>query len=322
VEQRAVTYASAPLAEHLQFGAHVTGLLPDMLDDPAVHSSLRELWIERGVVVFDAVPGGAASHLRLSEIFGECEVHPLRPKDAASAPELSDIRYLPEDGDIFEIDGEPRGGWLPWHSDLIYVDRINHGGILRPVHLPEHGGGDTGFIDQIAAYDSLPDALKARIDDHSVVYWLQLDVSTERFVHVPNLRMVRLRSSSARIMEQVDTFPRVVHPLVFAQPETGRKVLNLSPWFAQGIEGMETEAGDALLHRLVEHTLDPRGTYIHRWCATDMVLWDNWRMLHSATGVAPDDTRHLQRTTIKGDYALGRIELADGEISHEMRLNV
>ena len=39
-------------------------------------------------------------------------------------------------------------------------------------------------------------------------------------------------------------------------------------------------------------------------------------------GVAPDDTRHLQRTTIKGDYALGRIELADGEISHEMRLNV
>jgi hypothetical protein len=45
-------------------------------------------------------------------------------------------------------------------------------------------------------------------------------------------------------------------------------------------------------------------------------------MLHSASGVHPDDVRHLQRTTIKGDYALGRIELADGEISHEMRLNV
>jgi taurine dioxygenase len=317
-----MTYTVATLDDRLPFGARVTGLDPSMLDDATVRSSLRELWIDRGVVVFDAVPGGTATHIRLSEVFGECEVHPLRPKDAVSAPELSDIRYIPDDGDIFEIDGEPRGGWLPWHSDLIYVDTINHGGILRPVRLPEHGGGDTGFIDQIAAYASLPEVLKARIDDLSVVYWLQLDVSTERFVHVPNLRMVRLRNSSARIMEQVDTFPRVVHPLVFVQPETGRKVLNLSPWFAQGIEGMEADAGDDLLHRLVEHTLDARATYIHRWRATDMVLWDNWRMLHSASGVAPADTRHLQRTTISGDYALGRIELPDGEISREMRLNV
>ena len=317
-----MTYTATDLDDRLEFGARVTGLDPVTLDDPAVRSSLRELWIDRGVVVFDAVPGAAEVHIRLSEIFGECEVHPLRPKDAVSAPELSDIRYLPEDGDIFEIDGEPRGGWLPWHSDLVYVDTINHGGILRPVQLPEHGGGDTGFIDQIAAYAALPDELAARIEDLSVVYWLQLDVSTERFVHVPNLRMVRLRNSSARIMEQVHTFPRVVHPLVFVQPGTGRKVLNLSPWFAQGIEGMEDDEGDELLHRLVEHTLDPQRMYLHRWRPTDMVLWDNWRMLHSANGVAPEDTRHLQRTTIKGDYALGRIELADGEITHEMRLNV
>jgi taurine dioxygenase len=109
---------------------------------------------------------------------------------------------------------------------------------------------------------------------------------------------------------------------VFTQPETGRKVLNLSPWFAQGIEGMENDEGDALLHQLVEHTLDPSTMCIHRWRPTDMVLCDNWRMLHSASGVAPDDVRHLQRTTITGDYALGRIELADGEIVHEMRINV
>jgi taurine dioxygenase len=306
----------------LSFGARVSNLEPEMLDDDAVRSSLRDLWIDRGLVVFDAIPGGTETHIRLSEIFGECEVHPLRPKDAASAPELSDIRYLPDDGDIFEIDGVPRGGWLPWHSDLIYVDRINHGGILRPVRLPARGGGDTGFIDQITAYASLPDDLKTRIEELAVVYWLQLDVSTGRFVHVPNLKMRRLRNSSARIMERVDTFPRVVHPLVFTQPETGRKVLNLSPWFAQGIEGMEHDEGDDLLHRLVEHTLDSRGIYVHHWRMTDMVLWDNWRMLHSASGVEPDDTRHLQRTTIAGDYALGRVELGDGEVSHEMRINV
>jgi hypothetical protein len=35
-------------------------------------------------------------------------------------------------------------------------------------------------------------------------------------------------------------------------------------------------------------------------------------MLHFAAGVAPDDVRHLQRTTIAGDYALGRVESAQG----------
>ena len=39
-----------------------------------------------------------------------------------------------------------------------------------------------------------------------------------------------------------------------------------------------------------------------------MVLWDNWRMMHSANGVAIDDRRSMQRTTIAGDYALGRTE--------------
>jgi taurine dioxygenase len=310
------------LEEHLPFGARVHDLDPETLGDPAVRAALYDLWIDRGVIVFHGLAGGAETQIRLSEVFGECEVHPLRPKDAVGPPELSNIQYFPADGDIFEIDGEPRGGWLPWHSDLIYVDAINHGGILRPVQLPAHGGGDTGFIDQIAAYAALPADMQERIDDLHVVYWLQLNVATGRFVHVPNLECVRLRSSSARIMDNVASFPRVIHPLVFTQVETGRKVLNLSPWFAQGIEGMENDEGDALLHRLVDHVVDTSRAYLHHWTTDDMILWDNWRMLHSATGVQPDDLRHMQRTTITGDYALGRIEGATGEIHQEMRLNV
>jgi taurine dioxygenase len=36
------------------------------------------------------------------------------------------------------------------------------------------------------------------------------------------------------------------------------------------------------------------------------MLWDNWRTLHCCTGVPPEQTRVMQRTTISGDYALGR----------------
>jgi taurine dioxygenase len=37
-----------------------------------------------------------------------------------------------------------------------------------------------------------------------------------------------------------------------------------------------------------------------------MIVWDNWRVLHSARGHPFEDFRHAQRTTIAGDYALGR----------------
>jgi taurine dioxygenase len=39
-----------------------------------------------------------------------------------------------------------------------------------------------------------------------------------------------------------------------------------------------------------------------------MVIWDNWRMLHMATGCEPKYDRIMHRTTIKGDYGLGRWE--------------
>lgn len=67
------------------------------------------------------------------------------------------------------VDSAFRGSWLPWHSDLIYVDRINRGGILRPVRLPGRLGQNR-FIDKIAAYDSLPEPFKQRIEGLDVVH--------------------------------------------------------------------------------------------------------------------------------------------------------
>jgi taurine dioxygenase len=77
--------------------------------------------------------------------------------------------------------------------------------------------------------------------------------------------------------------------------------------FAQAIEGMDNEDGEALLARIVAHCEDESRAYFHDWKPGDMVLWDNWRMIHCAYGVPLDQHRTVERTTIKGDYALGRI---------------
>jgi taurine dioxygenase len=100
----------------------------------------------------------------------------------------------------------------------------------------------------------------------------------------------------------------VLHPIVFTHAELGRKALNVSPSMAIGIKGMENDEGDALLRKVIKYGVDERRAYFHTWRMDDMVLWDNWRVLHCATGGPADEVRWLERTTIAGDYGYGRME--------------
>jgi taurine dioxygenase len=303
-------FEAAPLPGQDRYGVLVSGLDPAVIAQPGVRRTLYDLWLEKGLVVFRGIAGGADTQLRLSEIYGEPEVHPMmagtdiRTEHRALAP----IEFDREDGNIYEVSGELLGGYLPWHFDGAYVDRINHGGILRPEVLPGRGG-DTGFIDQIAAYELLPDGLKVRIEGLSVIYSYQPDFTRAKFGARVN-KLVRMASLFRKGMDHPSVQQRAIHPLVYEQAETGRKVLHVSPWFADGIEGMENAEGDALLREVIDHVLRPELMYFHKWQAGDMVLWDNWRMLHCACGVPPDQTRIMRRTTIVGDYGLGRRETA------------
>lgn len=311
-------FDTQPLRDDLPFGARITGLAPSRLVDAGVRQALRDVWIEKGVLVFEGLEGEEV-HLELSRVFGTLVQHPTREARAAH-PELMTVRYKPDSGWLIDVDGDLRGTWLPWHSDLIYVDRINRGGILRPIVLPSRMG-QTGFIDKIGAYRTLPDRLKARIDGLNVIYKYDLDAARQRFGRTANASMVRISPDVASIQARLDDFPRVIHPMVYEQRETGRKVLNVSPWFAVGIQGMENAEGDRLLAEVADHIVNSREIYLHEWRLGDMVLWDNWRVLHSATGCPPDEERWMLRTTIEGDYGLGRTE-ADAAIDRNDYITV
>ncbi|WP_174273949.1 TauD/TfdA dioxygenase family protein [Sphingomonas bacterium] len=300
-------YAVEPLAKDLPFGVIVTDLDPADLADPALRRSLYDLWVDKGVIVFRGMPGEGGTQMALSRIFGSPEVHPLRdPSRTDSVPELSDIFFKPEDGDILRFaDGERKGGYLPWHFDLVYLPRINHGGILRAVTKAPHGG-ETGFLDRIAIHDALPDRLKARIDGLYVTYLYDPWMEHQRYGRAPGMTQERLAVRAEATFHRMN-LPPVAHPLVFVQPETGRRMLNFSPWYATGIEGIEQSQADTILEEITSYAQDERHAYFHRWDGDDMVLWDNWRMLHCATGVPADEARHMQRTTIHGDYGVGRI---------------
>lgn len=298
-------YKLSALPGQPNFGAVVEGFVPEMLDDESVRQALYNLWIDKGVIVFRNTDG-LDTHVRLSEVFGTNEEHPLlRGVDVPYEDKIS-IHLGEEQGSEYEIDGEVRLGWLAWHKDSIYTDTLNHGGLLWSIEVPERGG-ETGFIDQIAAYEALPEEIKERIEGLNLIYKFTRDSLESRFGERPG-RRIRLSPAQENADKHSAALSRSIHPIVFIQERTGRKVINVSPWFVDGIEGMENEEGDALLREVIAHITMPERTYFHKWVPGEMVLWDNWRMLHCATGTPLGMRRHMRRTTIFGDYALGRKE--------------
>lgn len=292
------------LSPELNFGVEVRGLGHADLRSEETVATLRDLWIQHGLIVFRDVDDEPEFQIELSRCFGALESHPVQELWVAGFPDLISLASRPESGNILEIDGKTVANWIPWHSDLAFVPKINRGGLLR-VTQATSWGGETCFSDQIDAYDRLPDDLKARIEGVEILYQLKI-LDTTRYAQRHNIRLLRASKTLEALRSRVDTdFPPVAHPAVYVQQETGRKVLNVSPLFAEGIVGMDREEGGALLDALVDH-IDACPSYQHKWGNDEMVLWDNWRMLHAVTGGPTDEVRVMRRTTIGGDYGLGR----------------
>jgi taurine dioxygenase len=302
-----MAFAVSPLSDVIGFGALVSGLDAADLASSEMATTLRQLWTDRGVLVFRGLPDDPETHVALSRVFGEPDVHPFKQLSGQGAiQELTDIFYRPDRGDIVRLaDGTRLGAWLPWHFDLVYFERINRGGVLRGIDLPDEGGS-TGFIDGVEAYDRLSSELQDEMEGRSVVYRFDGDLAGLRFGGTPGLVLERMNEGSREAMARMKGLPPVAHPLVFEHPASGRKVLHFSPWFALGIEGATSDDSRQLLDAVTQHLIQESRAYFHHWRKGDMVLCDNWRMVHCATGVSAERSRHMQRTTIRGDYGLGR----------------
>ena len=175
-----------------------------------------------------------------------------------------------------------------WHSDVTYEEVPPLGSMLYGVEVPPEGG-DTYFANMYAAYDALDAAMKARLANLRAVHRYNID------------RQRRQRGAITITEDQADKIRDVTHPVVRSHPETGRKALYVNPGFTVGIEGMAEADGAALLAALFDHMDDPAFHYRHVWRQRDLVFWDNRCVMHRATDYDPVHTRHMLRTTVKGD---------------------
>lgn len=292
------------LAPGLPFGKTVKGLRMADLADETTKAALRRIWVEDAVIKFTDGEISEDFHLALSRVFGPLEAHPAKEFLQEGKPELLKLNSADDKTEI-EVDGELGGQFQSWHKDSIYLEKVNRGGILRALQ-PTSRGGLTGFLDLAEAYDRLPERLKNRIENLRVVYLLSLQ-DDHAFTVGERIRVVKKSEPLAALFARRDKdYPPVSHPLVFTHPDSGRKILNFSPSHAKLVEFMDRAESDALLGEIARHVY-ACPAYHHRWTTSEMLLWDNWRMVHRVSLQPLDELRIMQRTMIAGDYGLGRI---------------
>ncbi|KQP43163.1 TauD/TfdA family dioxygenase [Pseudorhodoferax sp. Leaf274] len=231
-----------------------------------------------------------AQYLRLASYFGSVFQPP------ADVPVLASDPYgggnLPAIVKVGNVeDGVLGHHELAAHSDHHWTPQPSSGSFLYALQVPSVGG-ETTWVDEVAAYEALDGATRATIDG------LQL------ITYNPFLRRLHPLPSGERPLYRTPDIaplaPFEVHPLVRTHPDTGQRLLYLDAATEVEIVGLGAAEGRALIERLRAHLAQPRFAYTHRWQVGDIVYWDNQATLHARTGFAPDEQRLLKRISLSG----------------------
>lgn len=294
-------------------GAEVSGFDINQPMSEALKQELRDLWYEHGMLLFRNQAINPENQIEFSRIFGPLEMHPLKVKTSDKHPELF-VLVNGEEKDksmLAYYNGEEIVGRLDWHIDLHYTGRPNHGAVLTAVEVPAEDGM-TGFGDLAKAYDALDEDTRTLLEKLEVAYTFSMQRKHMRYV---NLEGYQPGPWSPRKPSDVGfpDFPDAIYPAVVTHPISGRKVLEIVEQFLDRVvspqkAGLSNDESIELLERLVAHTRKPEFTYFHQWRQGDMILWDNWRIMHCATGTKKGVRRVINRTTIQGNATLGRVQ--------------
>ncbi|WP_372809597.1 TauD/TfdA dioxygenase family protein [Litorivivens sp.] len=248
----------------------------DTLLSPEVGAQLRKLLIDRGVLVFRTLNPGDEQQLALAGNIGT-----LRQEQGRSIYKITLDKNQNANADYL------KGSWL-WHLDGTH-DRIPPFATMLSGKVLSETGGQTEFANSYAAYETLSDEMKRRIENLKVVH------SVETSMHRAGIAATDHNLSSWR------SNPNTTHRLVW-EHTSGRKSLVIG-CHADHIVGMDRKESDALLKELLDWATQPRFVYRHEWTVGDLLIWDNTGVLHRAEPYPLDSGRVMHRCTLLGEEA-------------------
>jgi taurine dioxygenase len=220
--------------------------------------------------------------VRLCEQFG-----PLRPTlaDKSRLPGYPGINRV-SNRDANGVVGTGGSDIVTWHSDLSFTPPLIEFLYLDALELPTKGG-DTKWLNLVAAYEDLPAETKERIDDLTVRYRLRDGLDFNEYFKASDGESLRDETEIS---------------LVQTNPRNGRKSVwpNIGPDFSAQVVGMADDEGALLLKELYEHCTQEKFVYRHKWRVGDSALWINTQTMHERESFPPDQVRVLRHVNILG----------------------
>jgi len=225
--------------------------------------------------------------LAFARRFGELDkapVHAVTDSDHDPYPEITVMSNI-------KVDGKPIGNLghyeAEWHTDMSYNERTPIGSLLYSLEVPP-SGGDTGFSNMYAAFETLPSELKRVIVGKTCRH----DSSRNS--------VGELRKGFKDVTDPREA-PGAIHPLVRTHPATRRNALFLGRRRNGYIIGLPLDESEDLLNRLWAHASKPEFAWYQQWKVGDLIMWDNRSAMHRRDAFDPNSRRLMHRTQIKGD---------------------
>jgi taurine dioxygenase len=260
------------LAEHV--GTEIGGLFLGDDHDAQTIALIRAACVERTLLLFRGQTElSPSAYLAFAERFGgRADLHSLRHY---CLPKHHEIFVV---GNVHEQDtrgqdtkaGSPKVG-LNWHTDHYHLPEPGLFTYLHAIQVPP-GQGDTRYANGIAAYEALPAGKRAEIEGLKVLH------SRARL-----FKNLFPEATEAEMEAERQKVPDVVHPLVRRHPELGTRGLYLGGEWGSCIDGLEADRAQALYDELLQHMIQDRFCYRHRWQPGDVLMSDNRCSLHRAS---------------------------------------
>ncbi|WP_416063850.1 TauD/TfdA dioxygenase family protein [Rhodococcus indonesiensis] len=263
-------------------GADIDGVRLSGDLDEQTRTEIAQALTDWKVLFFRNQDISREEHREFAALWGDLEEHPFF-KYVLPGQTAADVTTFAKDMDTAGTENN-------WHNDVTWHTLPSFAAVLRAVEVPPVGG-DTLWADTGAAYDTLPDELKQRLE-HLVAEHDWIDTF-----------------GASMPPEAIDTLrpklPIVHHPVVRVIPETGRKVLFVNIAFTQRILDVPDKESEELLTRLYRHIARPEFQVRLKWQPNTIAFWDNRTCQHYAASDYHPARRVMERISIVGDRPVG-----------------
>jgi taurine dioxygenase len=267
-------------------GAEIRGLDLRTLTKPSF-LQVHLAWIDHQVLLFRDQHLSDGDLIAFSRHLGDLDVAPNQEtgqRFVEGYPELYVVSNVVENGRSI---GSLGSGEAVWHTDMSYQANPPKASVLYAIEVPATGG-DTGFANMYSAYEALPAAFKARIENL-------------RVKHDGTYNSGGYVRQGVSPTDDPIAAPGALHPLVYTHPESGRRALYLGRRRNAYIESLSLAESETLLNEIWKIATRSELTWYHHWQVGDLVLWDNRCVMHRRDAFDAADRRVMHRTQIKAE---------------------